>query len=158
MILISLPRTIFAITKPKILAAHSRSPNRSHVGFQVVAFQIVALSSQVDRLRPRGIYRRLFLADVMAGVTVGIIALPLAMAFGINSIPDAVVRAEGVSPPAMGLYTAVVAGFLISALGGSRVQIGGPTGRSSSSSAASQRAMATPAWPPPRSWPASLSF
>src|SRR5438477_6256983 len=54
----------------------------------------------------------------MAGVVVGIVALPLALAFAI---------ASGV-PPARGLYTAVVAGFLISALGGSRVQIGGPTG------------------------------
>src|SRR6266480_3743724 len=59
-----------------------------------------------------------FLADLAAGVTVGIVALPLAMAFGI---------ASGVDPKA-GLYTAIVAGFLISALGGSRVQIGGPTG------------------------------
>src|SRR5580698_6220829 len=59
-----------------------------------------------------------FGADLLAGVTVGLVALPLAMAFGI---------ASGVSPQA-GLYTAVVAGFLISALGGSRVQIGGPTG------------------------------
>ena len=75
-----------------------------------------------------GYTRRGFLADVVAGITVGVIALPLAMAFGIGSIPDNVVHAEGVSPPAMGLYTAVVAGFLISALGGSRVQIGGPTG------------------------------
>ena len=58
------------------------------------------------------------LADVIAGVTVGLVALPLAMAFGI---------ASGATPQA-GLYTAVVAGFLISALGGSRVQIGGPTG------------------------------
>ena len=56
--------------------------------------------------------------DLIAGVTVGLVALPLAMAFGI---------ASGV-PPQAGLYTAVVAGFLISALGGSRVQIGGPTG------------------------------
>ncbi|MFO1497735.1 MAG: sulfate permease [Verrucomicrobiota bacterium] len=61
---------------------------------------------------------RSFLADLTAGVTVGIVALPLAMAFGI---------ASGVDPKA-GLYTAIVAGFLISALGGSRVQIGGPTG------------------------------
>jgi SulP family sulfate permease len=56
--------------------------------------------------------------DVLAGVIVGIVALPLAIAFGI---------ASGVSP-AQGLATAIVAGFLISALGGSRVQIGGPTG------------------------------
>jgi SulP family sulfate permease len=56
--------------------------------------------------------------DAVAGVIVGIIALPLAIAFGI---------ASGVKPE-QGLYTAIVAGFLISALGGSRVQIGGPTG------------------------------
>src|SRR5208337_2662113 len=61
---------------------------------------------------------QMFLHDLLAGVTVGLVALPLAMAFGI---------ASGVSPQA-GLYTAVVAGFLISALGGSRTQIGGPTG------------------------------
>lgn len=59
-----------------------------------------------------------FAADASAGFTVGIVALPLAMAFGI---------ASGVDPKA-GLYTAVIAGFLISLLGGSRVQIGGPTG------------------------------
>jgi SulP family sulfate permease len=59
-----------------------------------------------------------FTQDLVAGLTVGLVALPLAMAFGI---------ASGVTPQA-GLYTAVVAGFLISALGGSRVQIGGPTG------------------------------
>lgn len=56
--------------------------------------------------------------DVVAGVIVGVVALPLAIAFGI---------ASGVKPE-QGLYTAIVAGFLISALGGSRVQIGGPTG------------------------------
>lgn len=59
-----------------------------------------------------------FRADLFAGVTVGLVALPLAMAFAI---------ASGV-PPERGLFTAVVAGFLISLLGGSRVQIGGPTG------------------------------
>src|SRR5438445_11425877 len=59
-----------------------------------------------------------FTQDLIAGLTVGLVALPLAMAFGI---------ASGVTPQA-GLYTAVVAGFLISALGGSSVQIGGPTG------------------------------
>lgn len=59
-----------------------------------------------------------FTADLTAGLTVGLVALPLAMAFGISS---------GVTPQA-GIYTAVIAGFLISALGGSRTQIGGPTG------------------------------
>ncbi|PIQ81778.1 MAG: hypothetical protein COV76_07150 [Candidatus Omnitrophica bacterium CG11_big_fil_rev_8_21_14_0_20_64_10] len=61
---------------------------------------------------------RQFQADAVSGVIVGIVALPLAIAFAI---------ASGV-PPDRGLVTAVVAGFLISALGGSRVQIGGPTG------------------------------
>lgn len=56
--------------------------------------------------------------DVAAGLTVGVLALPLAMAFAI---------ASGVTPSA-GLWTAIIAGFIISALGGSRVQIGGPTG------------------------------
>ena len=65
-----------------------------------------------------GYTRRDFISDLIAGVTVGLVALPLAMAFGI---------ASGVTPQA-GLYTALVAGFLISALGGSRLQIGGPTG------------------------------
>ena len=59
-----------------------------------------------------------FMADLMAGLIVGIVALPLAIAFGI---------ASGVSPE-KGIITAIVAGFIISALGGSRVQIGGPTG------------------------------
>jgi sulfate permease, SulP family len=62
--------------------------------------------------------RAQFVADLGAGVIVGIVALPLAIAFAI---------ASGVTPD-RGLYTAVIAGFLISALGGSRVQIGGPTG------------------------------
>ena len=59
-----------------------------------------------------------FVADLIAGVTVGLVALPLAMAFAISS---------GVLPQS-GIYCAIVAGFLISALGGSTVQIGGPTG------------------------------
>ena len=62
--------------------------------------------------------RRTFLSDLLAGITVGLVALPLAMAFAI---------ASGVSPQA-GLYCAIIAGFLISALGGSSTQIGGPTG------------------------------
>src|SRR5580698_6213245 len=62
--------------------------------------------------------RHKFVSDLIAGVTVGMVALPLAMAFAI---------ASGVAPQA-GLYCAIVAGFLISALGGSTTQIGGPTG------------------------------
>lgn len=57
-------------------------------------------------------------ADLVAGVTVGLVALPLAMAFGI---------ASGVTPQA-GIYTAIIGGFLVSLLGGSRVQVAGPTG------------------------------
>src|SRR5690349_17848705 len=66
----------------------------------------------------RGYNGKTFLSDLTAGVTVGLVALPLAMAFAI---------ASGV-PPQLGIYTAIVAGFLISALGGSQTQIGGPTG------------------------------
>src|SRR6187401_881198 len=61
---------------------------------------------------------RTFVSDLLAGVTVGLVALPLAMAFAISSG----------TPPQIGIYTAIVTGFLISALGGSAVQIGGPTG------------------------------
>ncbi|KON82207.1 sulfate permease [Azoarcus sp. PA01] len=76
------------------------------------------------RFRPKlldtlpGYGRATFINDFSAGVTVGVLALPLAMAFAI---------ASGMSPTA-GVWTAIVAGFLISALGGSKVQIGGPTG------------------------------
>ena len=62
--------------------------------------------------------KELFMKDLMAGIIVGIVALPLAIAFGI---------ASGVTPE-KGIITAIVAGFLISLLGGSKVQIGGPTG------------------------------
>ena len=62
--------------------------------------------------------RHKFVSDLIAGITVGLVALPLAMAFAI---------ASGV-PPQAGLYCAIVTGFLISALGGSKTQIGGPTG------------------------------
>jgi SulP family sulfate permease len=90
--------------------------------------------AQVDRLTamaddPRSWYpksfvalaqydSRKFVADLIAGLTVGLVALPLAMAFAISS---------GVSPQA-GIYTAIVAGFLCSALGGSSTQVSGPTG------------------------------
>src|SRR5688572_29682664 len=66
----------------------------------------------------KGYTRQQFSKDLMAGLIVGIVALPLAIAFAI---------ASGVSPE-KGLITAIIAGFIISALGGSRVQIGGPTG------------------------------
>lgn len=62
--------------------------------------------------------RRTLVADLVAGLTVGVVALPLAMAFGI---------ASGVTPQA-GIYTAIVGGFLAALLGGSRVQVSGPTG------------------------------
>lgn len=76
------------------------------------------------RFRPRlldtlpGYDRHMLAHDVSAGITVGVLAIPLAMAFAI---------ASGVSPSS-GLWTAIVAGFIVSALGGSRVQVGGPTG------------------------------
>jgi len=82
------------------------------------------LRSQFHRFRPRivdaleGYDRSRFLADLGAGLTVGVVALPLAMAFAI---------ASGVKPE-QGIFTAIIAGFLISALGGSHVQIGGPAG------------------------------
>ena len=63
----------------------------------------------------RNYNKQTFMADLMAGLIVGIVALPLAIAFGI---------ASGVSPE-KGIITAIVAGFAISALGGSKVQIGG---------------------------------
>lgn len=78
----------------------------------------------VSRFQPKlfealhGYTRERFTADIAAGLTVAAVALPLAMAFAI---------ASGVQP-AVGIYTAIVAGFLISLLGGSRVQIGGPAG------------------------------
>jgi SulP family sulfate permease len=80
--------------------------------------------TRLHRFRPRlldalpGYGRPQLLADVGAGITVGVVALPLAMAFAI---------ASGVKPE-QGLFTAIVAGLLISALGGSHVQIGGPAG------------------------------
>ncbi|MBK7931079.1 MAG: STAS domain-containing protein [Bryobacterales bacterium] len=74
------------------------------------------LPRSVESLRTYN--RSTFLADLIAGITVGLVALPLAMAFAISS---------GLTPQ-QGIYCAVVTGFLISALGGSRTQIGGPTG------------------------------
>lgn len=75
---------------------------------------------------------KLFLGDLTAGLTVAVIALPLAMALGIASIPQSVADQlvaihPWLTPPAMGLFTAVIAGAIISTFGGSRFQIGGPT-------------------------------
>ena len=70
----------------------------------------------IDALR--GYNRRIFTQDLLAGITVGVIALPLSMAFAI---------ASGMKPE-QGLYTAIVAGFCISAFGGTRHTIGGPAG------------------------------
>ncbi len=69
--------------------------------------------------------RKQAVTDVLAGITVGLIALPLALALGVASIP-----AGSLTPfpaPAIGIFTAIIGGFLVSLLGGSRVQIAGPT-------------------------------
>ncbi|MCA6217905.1 STAS domain-containing protein [Ideonella sp. B7] len=85
---------------------------------------LATLRAALQPFRPRaltalkGLSRDQLVADLGAGLTVGIVALPLAMAFAI---------ASGVKPEA-GLFTAIIAGFLVSALGGSNVQIGGPAG------------------------------
>jgi len=82
------------------------------------------MSSTVDAWLPKSVIllrnydRQKFVSDLTAGVTVGLVALPLAMAFAISS---------GITPQA-GLYCAIVTGFVISAFGGSKTQIGGPTG------------------------------
>ena len=91
----------------------------------IIEFMSAVLSSAWgDRWLPKSVLclreynLNKFLHDVIAGITVGLVALPLAMAFAI---------ASGLTPQA-GIYCAVVTGFLISALGGSKTQIGGPTG------------------------------
>ncbi len=89
------------------LSAKALLKNLSVQGFRPIA---------IDALKNYN--SRMFTRDVSAGLTVGMVALPLAMAFGI---------ASGV-PPEAGIYTAIIAGFLISLLGGCRVQIGGPAG------------------------------
>src|ERR1700745_2551093 len=82
------------------------------------------MSSTVDAWLPKSVIllrnydRKTFVSDLAAGVTVGLVARPLAMAFAISSG----------CPPQTGLYCAIVTGFVISAFGGSKTQIGGPTG------------------------------
>jgi SulP family sulfate permease len=73
----------------------------------------------------RGYSREKLVGDLMGGVTVGLIALPLSLALGVASIPAG--TATPFPAPAVGLFTAIIAGFIVSALGGSRVQIAGPT-------------------------------
>src|SRR6476660_7318670 len=92
------------------LMGGSAEPRESHALEAFIPKSIVCLRE--------GYGKQFFLNDLLAGLTVGVIALPLAIAFGIASHVT----------PQQGLYTAIIAGFLISALGGSRVQIGGPTG------------------------------
>lgn len=94
---------------------------------QAKPFTWSANTSQIEAFLPKtiiclreGYGRAFFWNDLFAGLTVGVIALPLAMAFAINSGP-------GLTPQ-QGLYTAIIAGFLVSLLGGSRVSIAGPTG------------------------------
>jgi len=90
----------------------------------VTSYQAVARTLNLERWAPALLLalprysRRTFISDLIAGVTVGLVALPLAMAFAVSS---------GMSPQA-GIYCAIVTGIVISALGGSNVQIGGPTG------------------------------
>lgn len=83
-----------------------------------MSFQFKDFTPKTITCFREGYSKNFFLNDLFAGVSVGIIALPLALAFAI---------ASGVTPE-RGLFTAIVAGFIISLLGGSRVQIGGPTG------------------------------
>ncbi len=89
-----------------------------------IALSKVVRKSSFEEWLPKSVIllrdydRHKFLSDLIAGITVGLVALPLAMAFAISS---------GV-PPQAGIYCAVIAGFVISALGGSKTQIGGPTG------------------------------
>ncbi len=88
--------------------------------------RILFLPKLVQTLR-EGYGAKEFGGDLVAGLVVGLIAVPLAIGFGIASIPFT--PAAGLpSPAAMGLYSAILGGFIVSAFGGSRVQIGGPTG------------------------------
>jgi SulP family sulfate permease len=96
------------------------SPGRTTSGVSVSDTHSGSAETWLPKSIPclRGYDPRTFVSDLIAGVTVGLVALPLAMAFAISS---------GL-PPQSGIYCAIITGFLISALGGSRCQIGGPTG------------------------------
>jgi SulP family sulfate permease len=119
---------------PSALAANARARMMSlRTGAQVphTSWKVRHTPKLLICLR-EGYNARTFLSDLGGGLTVAVIAMPLAMALGIASIPQSVADQLAaihpwLTPPAMGLFTAVIAGLLISALGGSRVQIGGPT-------------------------------
>ncbi len=90
------------------------------------------MPASVFRFRPRALEllrqrytRHDALVDGMAGITVGLIALPLALALGVASIPTGLATPS--PAPAIGIFTAIIGGFIVSLLGGSRVQIAGPT-------------------------------
>ena len=102
----------------------SNKEKRTYNLFLRVIYKYTQFSMKTFEFKPKLVSclknysKATFMSDLMAGVIVGIVALPLAIAFGI---------ASGVSPE-KGIITAIIAGFIISCLGGSKVQIGGPTG------------------------------
>src|SRR5262249_50383809 len=111
----------------------ARAPSPAHPDVRPPVAPMHRLAPKSITCLREGYSSRAILADGLAGLTVAIIALPLAMALGIASIPQSVADhlhaiTPILPPPAPGLFPAVIAGFLISALGGSRVLIGGPTG------------------------------
>jgi len=85
---------------------------------KVIGFISFYMYPKLFKVLKEGYTSKMFSKDLFSGLTVGVVALPLAMAFAI---------ASGATPE-KGLYTAIIGGFLISFLGGSRYQIGGPTG------------------------------
>ncbi|MDB6167033.1 MAG: dauA [Lacunisphaera sp.] len=89
-------------------------------GFRLLKFQPRALA-----LLRKPYTRRQAVTDTLSGITVGLIALPLALALGVASVPPGTVTPF--PAPAIGIFTAIIGGFLVSLLGGSRVQIAGPT-------------------------------
>src|SRR4051812_27262184 len=114
-----------AVPLPEDAAAATARNVRTASGFAVRrTYRILCAGVVTSSWLPKSVQllrhysREDLFADLLAGLTVGLVALPLAMAFAISS---------GVKPQS-GIYCAIVAGFLISALGGSRYQIGGPTG------------------------------
>ena len=85
---------------------------------KILRFVSLFIYPKLFKVLKEGYTAKMFSKDLFSGLTVGVVALPLAMAFAI---------ASGATPE-KGLFTAIIAGFLISFLGGSRYQIGGPTG------------------------------